>query len=41
VVRYEQGDFDAASLESCAPAIASSYRDALGWAVETVSKLAA
>ena len=37
VVSYEQGDFDAASLQSHAPGIASSYRDALGWAVETVS----
>ena len=41
VVSYEQGDFDAASLQSHAPGIASSYRDALGWAVETVSTLAA
>jgi c-di-GMP phosphodiesterase len=39
VVSYEQGDFDAATLRSHAPAIASSYRDALGWAVETVSAL--
>ena len=36
VVSYEQGDFDVATLRSHAPGIASSYRDALGWAVETV-----
>jgi EAL and modified HD-GYP domain-containing signal transduction protein len=41
VVSYEQGDFDVAALSSHAPGIASSYRDALGWAVETVSSLAA
>ena len=41
VVSYEQGDFDVATLRSHAPGIASSYRDALGWAVETVSSLAA
>jgi EAL and modified HD-GYP domain-containing signal transduction protein len=41
VVSYEQGDFDVAMLQSHAPRIASSYRDALGWAVETVSSLAA
>jgi c-di-GMP-related signal transduction protein len=41
VVSYEQGDFDVATLRSRAPGIASSYRDALGWAVETVSSLAA
>ena len=39
VLSYEQGDFDAASLQSHAPGIASSYRDALGWAVETISAL--
>jgi EAL and modified HD-GYP domain-containing signal transduction protein len=39
VVSYERGDFDAATLRAHAPAIASSYRDALGWAVETVSSL--
>ena len=32
---------DVATLRSHAPGIASSYRDALGWAVETVSALAA
>jgi len=41
VVSYEQGDFDAGALRSHARGIASSYRDALGWAVETVSSLAA
>jgi EAL and modified HD-GYP domain-containing signal transduction protein len=41
VVSYEQGDFDVATIRSHAPGIASSYRDALGWAVETVSTLAA
>ena len=41
VVSYEQGDFDVAALHSLAPGIAGSYRDALGWAVETVSTLAA
>ena len=41
VVRYEQGDFDVATLQSHAPRIASSYRDALGWAVETMATLAA
>ena len=41
VVSYEQGDFDVTTLRSHAPGIASSYRDALGWAVETVSTLAA
>jgi len=41
VVSYEQGDFDVATIQSQTPRIASSYRDALGWAVETVSSLAA
>ncbi len=41
VVSYEQGDFDVATLQSHAPRIASSYRDALGWAVGTMSTLAA
>jgi EAL and modified HD-GYP domain-containing signal transduction protein len=39
VVSYEQGDFDAASLHAHSRGIASSYRDALGWAVETVTAL--
>ena len=39
VVSYERGEFDAASLASHTRGIASSYRDALGWAVETVSAL--
>lgn len=39
VVSYEQGDFDAATLRSISRGIASSYRDALGWAVETVAAL--
>jgi EAL and modified HD-GYP domain-containing signal transduction protein len=39
VVSYEQGVFDAASLHALSRGIASSYRDALGWAVETVSAL--
>ncbi len=39
VVSYEQGEFDAASLRSHSRAIAISYRDALGWAVGTVSAL--
>ncbi len=39
VVSYEQGDFDAGILHAHTPGIASSYRDALGWAVETVSAL--
>jgi EAL and modified HD-GYP domain-containing signal transduction protein len=39
VVSYEQGEFDAASLQSHSRGIATSYRDALGWAVETVSAL--
>ena len=39
VVSYERGEFDAASLQSHSKGIASSYRDALGWAVETVSAL--
>ena len=39
VVSYEQGDFDAASLQAHAPAIATSYRDALSWAVTTVASL--
>ncbi len=41
VVSYEQGDFDVATLQSHAPRIASSYRDALGWAVETMAAMAA
>jgi EAL and modified HD-GYP domain-containing signal transduction protein len=41
VVSYEQGDFDVTTLRSEAPGIATSYRDALGWAVETMSTLAA
>ncbi len=41
VVSYEQGDFDVATLQSHVPRIASSYRDALGWAVETMAALAA
>jgi hypothetical protein len=36
---YERGDFDAASLQSHSRGIATSYRDALGWAVGTVSAL--
>jgi c-di-GMP phosphodiesterase len=39
VVSYEQGEFDAASLQTHGRGIATSYRDALGWAVETVSAL--
>jgi EAL and modified HD-GYP domain-containing signal transduction protein len=39
VVSYERGDFDAASLQSHSRGIATSYRDALGWAVGTVSAL--
>jgi c-di-GMP phosphodiesterase len=39
VVSYEQGEFDAASLAAHSCGIATSYRDALGWAVETVSSL--
>lgn len=39
VVSYEQGEFDAASLAAHSRGIATSYRDALGWAVETVSAL--
>jgi EAL and modified HD-GYP domain-containing signal transduction protein len=39
VVSYEQGEFDASSLQSHGRGIASSYRDALGWAVQTVSSL--
>jgi c-di-GMP phosphodiesterase len=39
VVSYQQGDFDAATLQSLSRGIASSYRDALGWAVETVAAL--
>ncbi len=38
VVSYEQGEFDAASLAAHSRGIATSYRDALGWAVETVSR---
>jgi c-di-GMP phosphodiesterase len=40
VVSYEQGEFDAASLIAHSEGIAGSYRDALGWAVETMSALA-
>jgi c-di-GMP phosphodiesterase len=40
VVSYERGEFDAASLQSHSRGIATSYRDALGWAVGTVSALA-
>jgi EAL and modified HD-GYP domain-containing signal transduction protein len=39
VVSYEQGDFDAQTLKAHRRGIATSYRDALGWAVETVSAL--
>ena len=39
VVSYERGDFDVAALQVHSRGIASSYRDALGWAVETVSAL--
>lgn len=39
VVSYERGDFDAATLQSLSRGIASSYRDALGWAVSTVAAL--
>jgi c-di-GMP phosphodiesterase len=39
VVSYEQGDFDVAALQIHSRGIASSYRDALGWAVETVTAL--
>jgi c-di-GMP-related signal transduction protein len=39
VVSYEQGDFDAASLNTLSRGVATSYRDALGWAVETVAAL--
>jgi EAL and modified HD-GYP domain-containing signal transduction protein len=39
VVSYERGEFDAASLQSHSKGIAASYRDALGWAVETVSAI--
>lgn len=39
VVSYEQGDFDAASLRSHTPTIATSYRDALTWAVRTIGSL--
>jgi EAL and modified HD-GYP domain-containing signal transduction protein len=39
VVSYERGEFDAASLQSHAPTIATSYRDALSWAVQTISSL--
>ena len=39
VVSYERGEFDAASLHSHSRGIATSYRDALGWAVGTVSAL--
>jgi EAL and modified HD-GYP domain-containing signal transduction protein len=40
VVSYERGEFDAASLQSHSRGIASSYRDALVWAVVTVAALA-
>jgi EAL and modified HD-GYP domain-containing signal transduction protein len=40
VVSYEQGEFDASSLHSHSHGIATSYRDALGWAVETVTSMA-
>ncbi len=39
VVSYEQGEFDAASLAAYSRGIATSYRDALGWAVATVAEL--
>jgi EAL and modified HD-GYP domain-containing signal transduction protein len=39
VVSYERGEFDAAALQVHSRGIASSYRDALGWAVDTVSAL--
>ena len=39
VVSYERGEFDAASLQAHTCGIATSYRDALGWAVGTVSAL--
>jgi c-di-GMP phosphodiesterase len=39
VVSYERGEFDAAALQAHSRGIAASYRDALGWAVETVSAL--
>jgi EAL and modified HD-GYP domain-containing signal transduction protein len=39
VVSYERGDFDAATLQSLNRGIATSYRDALGWAVQTVTAL--
>ncbi len=39
VVSYERGEFDAASLAAHSRGIASSYRDALGWAVATVTEL--
>lgn len=39
VVSYERGEFDAASLQSLSRGIAVSYRDALGWAVGTISSL--
>jgi c-di-GMP phosphodiesterase len=39
VVSYERGEFDVAALQVHGRGIASSYRDALGWAVETVSAL--
>jgi c-di-GMP phosphodiesterase len=40
VVSYEQGEFDAAALRLHTRGIATSYRDALGWAVDTVAALA-
>src|SRR5579884_2625335 len=39
VVSYERGEFDAASLQAHSRGIAVCYRDALGWAVGTVSSL--
>jgi c-di-GMP-related signal transduction protein len=39
VVSYERGEFDAASLQSHSRGIATSYRDALGWAVGAVTAL--
>jgi EAL and modified HD-GYP domain-containing signal transduction protein len=39
VVSYERGEFDAAALQAHGRGIATSYRDALGWAVETVAAL--
>jgi EAL and modified HD-GYP domain-containing signal transduction protein len=39
VVSYERGEFDAASLAAHGRGIATTYRDALGWAVQTVTSL--